>query len=330
MDKHTRAAFLVTALACGSASPALAFDCKKAATASEKAICADPAAMATDAAMSQTYAHVMGELPPDRRPTFAAAQARWLHRRDNACGDAKGGNLGACLARATDQRRAFLEGRPESGPGAPGRVAPWSRYEKGGKGRAEIDIELMKFVAPATAAERAFNAATGAFTENLDPPEKGDASPDGYAYQRAMRLTYASPRLISALVSGYQDTGGAHPNSFTAGINIDVAAGREARFDDLADARGAESIVRFCLNAVRAEKKERLADDDPNGADALAQLTKDVGEATRKLDAWSFGEAAATVTYDPYAVGSYAEGSYECVIPYATLRPLAKPGFPLP
>jgi hypothetical protein len=36
------------------------------------------------------------------------------------------------------------------------------------------------------------------------------------------------------------------------------------------------------------------------------------------------------VTYDPYAVASYAEGAFECVIPMATLRALAKPAFPLP
>ena len=28
--------------------------------------------------------------------------------------------------------------------------------------------------------------------------------------------------------------------------------------------------------------------------------------------------------------GAYAEGAYECVIPYATLKPLAKSDFPLP
>jgi hypothetical protein len=48
------------------------------------------------------------------------------------------------------------------------------------------------------------------------------------------------------------------------------------------------------------------------------------------LRAWSFAPDKATVTYDPYAVGAYAEGLYSCEIPYATLKPLAKPGFPLP
>jgi hypothetical protein len=32
----------------------------------------------------------------------------------------------------------------------------------------------------------------------------------------------------------------------------------------------------------------------------------------------------------PYVVGGYAEGAFSCEIPYATLKALAKPGFPLP
>jgi hypothetical protein len=70
--------------------------------------------------------------------------------------------------------------------------------------------------------------------------------------------------------------------------------------------------------------------DAPVGPDNIKELTKDVAEATGKLDAWSFGADKATVTYDSYAVGAYVEGAYQCVIPYARLKPLAQHGFPLP
>jgi lysozyme inhibitor LprI len=43
-----------------------------------------------------------------------------------------------------------------------------------------------------------------------------------------------------------------------------------------------------------------------------------------------FGGDAATVFYDPDAVGAYAEGAFTCEIAYATLRPLTKQDFPLP
>ena len=73
--------------------------------------------------------------------------------------------------------------------------------------------------------------------------------------------------------------------------------------------------------------REGSADDDSGAAKTLADS---VAEATGDLKAWSFGADAATVSYDPYAVGAYAEGAFSCSVPYATLRPLARSDFPLP
>ena len=144
-----RATLALAILAASAGARRAAFDCKKAATPSEKAICADPAALAADAAMSAAFQALLQGAPAPQRPQIAAAQARWLPTRDGACADSKGPALGACLARESDRRRAFLAGQPEAGPGAPGRIAPWFRFEKGGKGRAEVDFELLKFVDPA-------------------------------------------------------------------------------------------------------------------------------------------------------------------------------------
>jgi uncharacterized protein YecT (DUF1311 family) len=324
-----RAALALAVLA-GLPASAAAFDCKKAATPSEKAICADPAALAADAAMSATFQALLKGAPASQRPQIAGAQARWLSTRDGNCTDSKGPELGACLARESDRRRTFLAGQPEAGPGAPGRIAPWFRYEKGGKGHAEVDLELLKFVDPQSDAQRTFNTAVEKLTGDIMQPEKDDPNPGSYAYDWAMRLTWASPRFISAHLSGYWDGGGAHPNTQTANVNVDFATGREARFDDAFAPESAAKIFAFCLQSVRKQKQERLGADAPNTAADLASLTHDVQEATRSLGAWSFEADKATIDYDPYAVGSYAEGPYVCEIPYAMLRGLIKPGFPLP
>jgi uncharacterized protein YecT (DUF1311 family) len=331
MDPHEMMrALLALAVLAGMPASAAAFDCKKAATPSEKAICADPAALAADAAMGAAFQALLRSSPASQRPQIAGAQARWLPTRDGDCADSKGPELGACLARESDRRRAFLAGQPEAGPGAPGKIAPWFRYEKGGKGRSEVDLELLKFVDPKSVAERTFNAAVEKLTSDIVQPEKDEPNPDSFAYDWSMRLTYASPRFVSAHLTGYVSSGGAHPNSSTANVNVDFSLGREARFEDLFAVDEAAKIFQFCVKSVREQKKERLGDDAPKSADDLKSLTHDVQEATRNLSAWSFGADKATIDYDPYAVGSYAEGPYVCEIPYATLRGLAKPGFPLP
>ena len=325
-----RRATLALAVLAGLPASAAAFDCKKAATPSEKAICADPAALAADAAMSAAFQALLQSSPASQRPQIAGAQARWLPTRDGNCADSKGPELGACLARESDRRRAFLAGQPEAGPGPPGRIAPWFRYEKGGKERAEVDLQLMKFVDPQSDAQRTFNAAVEKLTGDIMQPTKGDPNPGSYAFDWTMRLTYASPRFLSAHLSGYWDAGGAHPNTLTANVDIDFAAGREARFDDAFAPEGAAKIFALCVQSVQKQKQERLGDDAPKSADDLKSLTHQVQEATGKLSAWSLGADKATIDYDPYAVGSYAEGAYVCEIPYALLRGLTKPGFPLP
>jgi len=326
MSRVVLAGFGLAALA---ASPALALDCQRASTASEKAICADPAALAADADLGKVFAGLHGSLDPKAKPQLAAAEVSWLALRDSNCADQKGPALGPCLAHETRARIAFLSGAPDAGPGAPGRLAPVFRMQKGGKGRTDVDVQLLKFVDPATPAERAFNAAVDHLTNDLENPGKDDPLADQWSYAWSMRLAYASSKLISAHAEGDSFMGGAHPNAYSVNINVDVARGREATFADLLDKPAADKIFALCLKQVRDEKtsREGSADDD---ADAAKTLADSVAAATGDLKAWSFGADAATISYDPYAVGAYAEGAFSCSAPYATLRPLARADFPLP
>jgi uncharacterized protein YecT (DUF1311 family) len=316
-------------LAALAASPALGLDCQRASSASEKAICADPAALAADSDLGKAFAALHASLDAKARTQLGAAEVAWLALRDSNCAEEKGPSLGPCLARETRARIAFLSGAPDAGPGAPGRLAPVFRMQKGGKGRTDVDVQLLKFVDAATPAERAFNAAVDHLTNDLENPGKDDPLADQWSYTWSMRLAYASPKLISAHADGDSFMGGAHPNSYSVNINIDVARGREARFADLLDKPAADKIFALCLKQVRDEKtsREGSADDD---ADAAKTLADSVAAATGDLKAWSFGVDAATIAYDPYAVGAYAEGAFSCSAPYTALRPLARADFPLP
>jgi uncharacterized protein YecT (DUF1311 family) len=325
----TRAFLVGFGLAALAASPALALDCQRATTASEKAICADPAALAADADLGKTFAALHAAFDPKAKSQLGAAEVAWLALRDSNCAEEKGSALGACLARETRARIAFLSGAPDAGPGAPGRLAPVFRMQKGGKGRTDVDVQLLKFADAATPAERAFNAAVDRLTNDLENPSKDDPLADQWSYTWSMRLAYASPKLLSAHAEGGSFMGGAHPNSYSVNINVDVARGREATFADMLDKPAANKIFALCMKQVRDEKTERegSADDD---SDAAKTLADSVAEATGDLKAWSFGADAATISYDPYAVGAYAEGAFSCSAPYATLRPLARADFPLP
>jgi uncharacterized protein YecT (DUF1311 family) len=310
-----------------AAGPAQAMDCGRAATEAEKAICASPSARAADDGMARAYVALRATLDAGQRAGLLASQGQWIARREQTCADAPAERLGICLETESEHRRAFLAGAAESGPGAAGRIVPSFRYRKGAKGRADLAFDLLTYPNPANAGERAFNAAVAHLFDDIADPEPGEPA-DEYFFDWRMRLTYASPQFVSAFAEGAYDTGGAHPNSSSVGINVNMVTNAPATFAELLDDKGAAAVFALCADQVARTKQERGG--DPPDAEERAKLRKDVADATGDLKSWHFSAYAATVTYDPYAVASYAEGAFECVIPMATLRALAKPAFPLP
>jgi len=86
------------------AAPAAAqsFDCKKASTATEKAICDSPFLGAYDLDMAFAYKDARGTLSGDERTKLLDAQRAWLKERDRCGGDS------ACLEKAYFQRLSQL------------------------------------------------------------------------------------------------------------------------------------------------------------------------------------------------------------------------------
>jgi uncharacterized protein YecT (DUF1311 family) len=310
-----------------SSAPAFALDCSRATTASEQAICADGAARDADMALGKVFETARSAMPANERTALVAAERRWIERRDANCATATGSALSACLRDETNARIAYLTGAPMAGAGSPHALVPFLRQQQGGKGRADINIQLLRFAAPATAGEKAFNAEITRLARTHEP-EKDDPQADHFTFEWSMTLPYASSRLISAHASGALYTGGAHPNQFTANFNLDVRRQHLLTFNDLVAAPAAKTIVALCMEQVSEQKRERSVNE--HWSDVPQASIDTIAEATNDLKAWSFGKDTATIDYDPYAVGSYAEGTYTCKIPYTTLRPLAKPDFPLP
>jgi uncharacterized protein len=109
-----------TAIGSGSAS-AQAFDCGKAKSAIEKAICASPALQAQDKAMSEAFAATIAR-DPARAEELRKEQRLWLATRDKTCAmppDAPAAKLVACLAGAYRARLVALKVPPGPVPSAP-------------------------------------------------------------------------------------------------------------------------------------------------------------------------------------------------------------------
>lgn len=324
------AAALALILAAGFNLPARALDCGKATAPEDKAICADPRAVAADDAMVKAYQALAAKMAPAERKTLLDSQREWLKTRSRACADKTGAAEGRCLEEETEKRRKYLAGEPGAGPGSGGTLVPVMIEKPDRKGAYALDITVVKYAPATTPAEKLFNAQVDKLLKDVPPSKDEEIEPDlTYSYMLNVAVTYASPQFISAHVESYIFSGGAHGSGTSSNINIDAAKGRILTFNDVFAGEAEGKILAACMSQILEQKHDRMPDEKIEGDD-LAQLRKAVEEGLGDLSKWSFAPGMASIDYDAYALGAYAEGAYSCELHTDFLRPLVKAGFTLP
>ena len=153
---------------------------------------------------------------------------------------------------------------------------------------------------------------------------------DGHAW--TFERTYAQTsnvggRYVSIVRTDYVYTGGAHPNTLIDTILWDEEAKKQISirpfFKETADNGPTLKMLRdAAMAAVKVEKKARGIDD--SGAidwykEVKATLLK-VGAISLAPSTMAGKSAGLAFHYSPYAVGSYAEGSYTVFVPLETFK----------
>lgn len=278
----------------------------------------------SQATMESAYKRLLGQIDTgEEKIALEAMQHAWLKDRDEIC-VSKGD---VCLVRMNTQRRYLLEGRTIEGSKSLAPVRLYSTYQAGDKAKAELSATRIKFTAPRTAAQAAFNRFMDKQLEWAVGTIKGATPANGEEYFSSMvsELNYASDGLLSASVGGSYFVGQFHPEPWGRSINLDARTGRTFRFGDLMQAGNANRLFAMCLKQVN-EKKSKLW-KDPKSADVTFQA---VAQSTADLGNWKFLSQGAMVEYSLYDFGGYGQCNCSCDVPYAALRPLAKKSFPLP
>lgn len=298
-------------------APASAFDCAKAGTPMEKAICADPVAKASDDAMESAFNSLRAALTGPQKQAALDDQRAWLKERNENCGKEK--TPASCAADSNGARTRVLTARPESGPGTKSRLIPVFIRQGGSRDKVEVDVQLYKFADPATPGERLLNARADEIAAKIDF-KKDEPDDRSWSHEESWSISYASPVFLSIWSTGYDYSGGAHGGASGTGIHVDLRSGRIVGFSDLFDAKAASEIDKRCVKQIKAEKVERGNGDDGDDPD----LAKKVSEVVKDLGNWSIKETQASVYFGQYSVGSYAEGVYGCDLPIAELNKLSK------
>jgi hypothetical protein len=161
--------------------------------------------------------------------------------------------------------------------------------------------------------------------------ERTEAENGGYPFRpHEIELSWedvgpqATP-FASYLGTYFTYTGGAHPNTTFETLNWDLDRRREITFEDLfQDADAARDTIRSALfEAIVKAKSERLGDLDTTGEDILETWVRPAFENNAAIyDKFTIVPAAGSdkaggliYHFQPYEIGSYAEGPYEIGLP---------------
>jgi hypothetical protein len=137
---------------------------------------------------------------------------------------------------------------------------------------------------------------------------------------------------VSIVRSDYMNTGGAHPNSDVDTILWDATAKKRISirpfFTETADGGPTLQAMQSAIIAsLKAEKKKRDVEElaEMDWYKGVEPKLLKIGAVTLAPSTEDGKSSGLTFHYPPYAVGSYAEGSYVAFVPWEKLKPYLTP-----
>lgn len=336
MSQHPRLAALIPlALAC-AATPAegASFDCAKATTWIEEAVCEDETLGQLDERLAAAYRQARERSRADGAALerLTDQQRAWLQARD-------GCKLTPCLRRLYEQRVAELTGDgaalarsplgqqriQESGPHLTiEAVYPVLPDQGPAATKANEQIRGLVDRVVGTFREQAAEYAAG--PEGEQPPGAG-ATPgaEGSVWEGpdwSLSLDYDTPhqteRYLAIPFTGYEYTGGAHGMPLILPLIIDLATGNPVGPEGLF-APGTPWLERLSERSRAALQDRELLSADEQW------LREGTAPSAENYTLLFPGPDGLTVTFAPYSVAPYAAGIQEVLVPYRDLGGLLNP-----
>ena len=319
---------------------AASFDCAKARTPQEKAICSSPELSAADDNLAAAYRRILRSVPPDFQNELKADQLVWIRRLSIECpahNPEQRRYLQSCLlgrenARTNTLKQRFRKANGVSlawhsiyreAPGEPGARDP-------GEGPGSLEASWPEALSD-TPEWRAWNEAVADktyATAGLAPPnapisqlKNWEASP-GEDVGVTTSLDFADSHLVATTITTFRDGHGAHPSTHWFQFNWLLEKKRTLQAGDIFSAHSAWSDLLYSLTDQYLHKALDVYDQ--------AELAGKVHDITANPQNWRIDEKGISIIFQQYAVGCYACTPEPFIITWQQLRPLLNPGFIVP
>ena len=312
----------VAALAQGGPS----FDCAKATSTVEQAICKVPEVAKADREMSMVYAALAAKLAGPAKDDLVKDQIRWIANRNRAChGDAAA--ITNCLKARYATRTANLR---ILGEGVYPFVSEQAINNRGEVGKISytIDIGYPQFngtTADFSAVNRHYADDARKNAGEVTPNVAADADrAQEWSYEQSFTLHRPGANAVTIDLDFYGYSGGAHGFGGTICALVDLRTGRMTGPDDVF-ATGDQWLT-FMVETVGSALKKQFV-KNPGFDDALRPAT--LGKMLRDASHYCWRADKLELIFNPYDVGPYSAGPYSVEIAYARLKPLLRADGPL-
>ena len=288
------------------------FDCARASTPIERAVCSNAELVAADRAMAQAYAGLLAKLGGPAREHLMADQARWLANRERAC-VGEPADVEDCLAARYRDRTSLLKLFAD---GAYPFVSEQA-IVKAGEVRGipySIDASYPQFDGTSvdfSAVNRELATAASQAADRVVPGPDADNGGGAYGgvawrYEQAFTLYRPGPNALAVAVVYDSYEGGAYGTVGIVGTLVDLRTGK---------AVGPEGV--FMPGDAWLKELTRIASADIN-APNLPELLRNPGR-------YVFLEDRLELSFN-----QHEGGPYTLEIPYDRLRPLLRADGPIP
>lgn len=334
---------LVLLLLASSAAQAASFECTKAKTPQEKAICASPKLSQADENMAAVYKNVLAAVPREIATELREDQRQWLRWIAVECpaGESeRRETLAECLLRNYQSRTEDLQHTilRQGGvtfvsrsinltwPDAPGESPDWEEIHGYGTLKATWPQSTND-----TAEWKAWNKVIEVAAQSLAAVPEGESSPSGKWLEKwaadgdfevGATVGLVSEELVTASVGidGMGHSAG-HPGGSWIEFNWLLKQRRELRPEDVfrKDSGWQKTIEALCSKELQ-QTNAGLYDDWEK---ALPRVVLDSRN-------WQLDGKGITIEFPDYSVSAHVDPAGPVTIPWTTLKPFLQPSFAIP
>lgn len=325
------AMLLMLALAVAGPASAASFDCGKAATAFEKAICDNPTLSADDDTLAVAFATAIGGLSKPAVTTMRAEQRAWLDFAARSCTDdaeplsdvaTYTDNQIECLGLAFSTRTGVLEQSRMLGGH---RFAVSSRYNALPDPDAVDDptsywkVATHQLTYPVLDGDKEEAEGFNSFITDTADSASGSIAEGGDAMSDAQSDTdvditlseVVGTRVTLKVMTNWFGHGAAHSNWGITYAHYLLGRKRAMEAGDIFAGDGWEKTL---TDVATAELKRE------HGDNLQLDGVTDLGSIITDPSRWSFAsDYGLTIQFEPYEVAAYAYGAPTIVVPWESL-----------